>query len=154
MAKPWLKPSNCDSGFHCLPWAKWCNESETLGELLAYPLYTFLMNRPLGLIKEKKRLIVSPNSCKLFTLHLCRWLIKEQRSVGTAQGGCNYSGSLMKYPFEYQHVSMDESAAPFRPAVGRAALCPGNDSINWRLRLQSVFFGATIQPVMYIWHIC
>lgn len=67
------------------------SESETLDELVAYPVYTFLMNRPLGLIKGEKRLIVSPNSCKLFTLHLCWWLIKEQRRVGTSQGGCNSS---------------------------------------------------------------
>lgn len=38
-------------------------------------------------------------------------------------------GSIMKHWIEYQHVGMDESAAPFRPAVGRAALCPGNDVI-------------------------
>lgn len=60
--------------------AKWHNESKTLGEVLPYPPYTFLINRPLGLIKGKK--IVFPNSCKLFTLHLCWWLIKEQKRVG------------------------------------------------------------------------
>lgn len=72
-------------------WVKWHSESEILDELMAYPLYTFQMNRPLGLIKREKRLIVSPNSCKLFTLHLCWWLIKERRCAGTTQGSCNSS---------------------------------------------------------------
>ena len=77
--------------FCWLPLSRVAHESEALGELLAYLLYTFLMNRPLGLIKGKKRLIIFPNSCKLFTFHLCWWLIKEQRSMETAQSGCNSS---------------------------------------------------------------
>ena len=38
--------------------------------------------------------------------------------------------SLMRHWIKYQHVSMDESAAPFRPAGGRAAVCPGSDSVS------------------------
>lgn len=91
VTKPGLKPSNCDSRFCCLPLSRVAHESEALGELLAYLLYTFLMNRPLGLIKGKKRLIIFPNSCKLFAFHLCWWLIKEQRSMGTAQSDSNSS---------------------------------------------------------------
>lgn len=54
VTKPRLKPSNYDSRFCCLPLSRVAHESEVLGELLAYLLYTFLMNRPLGLIKGKK----------------------------------------------------------------------------------------------------
>lgn len=92
VTKPGRKPSNYDSRFCCLPLSRVARESEALGELLAYLLYTFLMNRPLGLIKgKKKRLIIFPNSCKLFTFHLCWWLIKEQTSMGTTQSGYNSS---------------------------------------------------------------
>lgn len=54
VTKPGLKPSNYDPRSCCLPLSRVAHESEALGERLAYLLYTFLMNRPLGLIKGKK----------------------------------------------------------------------------------------------------
>lgn len=54
VARPGLKLSHWDARFHCLPLSQVAHEFETLGELLAYLLYTFLMNRPIGLIKGKK----------------------------------------------------------------------------------------------------
>ena len=56
VTKPGRKPSNYDSRFCCLPLSRVARESEALGELLAYLLYTFLMNRPLCLIKGKKKI--------------------------------------------------------------------------------------------------
>lgn len=38
------------------------NESVILSELLAHPQYTFLMNRPLGLIKGKKKRLFLPTA--------------------------------------------------------------------------------------------
>lgn len=60
VTEPGLKPSNYDSRFCCLPLSRVAHESEALGELLAYLLYTFLMNRPLGLIKGKKDSLFFP----------------------------------------------------------------------------------------------
>lgn len=55
---------------------------------------------------------------------------KRAKECGDSPGGCRYFGSIMKHWIKYQQVSMDEYAAPFRPAGDRAAVCPGNDSIS------------------------
>lgn len=55
---------------------------------------------------------------------------KRAKEYGDSPGGCNYFGSITKHWIKDQQVSMDEYAAPFGPALDRAAVCPGNDSIS------------------------
>lgn len=87
VSKPWLKPSSRVSldSVVCY-WAKWHNESETLGELLAYPLYTFLMNRPQGLIKGEKKINCFSQQLQIIYIAFALMANKRAKECGDSPG--------------------------------------------------------------------
>lgn len=79
-------------------------------------------------MKRKKK--INNFSQQLHIIYIAFVLMANKRAKGQLRVAVIIPVSIIRHRIKYQHVSMDESAAPFRPAVVRAAVCPGNDSVS------------------------
>lgn len=69
----------------CCP-VECCSESETLDKLVAYPPYTFLMNRPLGLIKGEKKINCCSQQLQIIYIAFVLMANKRAKACGDSPG--------------------------------------------------------------------